>query len=161
APVTSRHQTCMKQMELTDVLFAACREVLPLQQAEIVLEPGEGALADALGDGAFRSRAPRTIFHRMRGGQQVLEYVCPCPALGGLPKSWRFESAKELASAIVVHLDMEGLAVHITRLGEFFMVTKEADRGSAPGPTATSSVTPQPLGGGGALWVPSDPPSPI
>ena len=32
APVTSRHQTCMKQMELTDVLFAACREVLPLQQ---------------------------------------------------------------------------------------------------------------------------------
>ncbi|CAK9040100.1 unnamed protein product, partial [Durusdinium trenchii] len=125
APVTSRHQTCMKQMELTDVLFAACREVLPLQQAEIVLEPGEGALADALGDGAFRSRAPRTIFHRMRGGQQVLEYVCPCPALGGLPKSWRFESAKELASAIVVHLDMEGLAVHITRLGEFFMVTKD------------------------------------
>ena len=34
---------------------------------------------------------------RMRSHGEALSYVCPCPALGGLPKTWSFQSPEALA----------------------------------------------------------------
>ena len=34
---------------------------------------------------------------RMRSHGEALSYVCPCPALGGLPKTWSFQSPEVLA----------------------------------------------------------------
>eukprot|EP00434_Breviolum_minutum_P005569 symbB.v1.2.004912.t1/scaffold263.1/size248082/13 len=110
---------------LNQILLAACQQVLPLEQAQLVMERGEGAVRCRGRD--FQCRAPRTIFHRMRGDGDSVEYVCPCPSLGGWPKRWHFQSPETLACAILEHLEAtEALAdVRATATGEIAILTKE------------------------------------
>eukprot|EP00438_Fugacium_kawagutii_P011685 Skav234586 [mRNA] locus=scaffold313:355749:359169:- [translate_table: standard] len=63
----------------------------------------------------------------MRGRGDVLEYVCPCPALGGVPKPWSFRSAEALATTILEYLEAtDALAeVRATAMGEIAILTKD------------------------------------
>ena len=82
---------------LNEMLFAAFQEVLPLEEAQLILR-GHGVVrCGSCAAGDFECKALRSIFFRMRGDRQQLRYVCACPGLGGLPKSWCFESPKALA----------------------------------------------------------------
>ncbi|CAE7358988.1 unnamed protein product [Symbiodinium natans] len=85
--------------KLDQLLLSACRAVLPLEQAEVVLENGEGVRSAP--EAGFCCRAARTAFHRLRrGAVGPVSYEIPCPALGGLPKRWTFEDSPALARSL-------------------------------------------------------------
>lgn len=117
---------------LDELLLSACEAILPLEQAAVVLEPGEGVrrFGGASGSGGFRCRAARTAFHRLRrGAAGSISYEIPCPALGGLPKRWTFEDAAALAAVLLEHLPetASGLLAHarVNGVGEILFLTKE------------------------------------
>mmetsp|Transcript_57936 Transcript_57936/g.116151 ORF Transcript_57936/g.116151 Transcript_57936/m.116151 type:complete len:418 (+) Transcript_57936:194-1447(+) len=90
--------------KLNDVLHAAAREVLPPEQADAVLEPGEGALpCSQLSRGDYACRLPRTVFHRMRrGGNGKIEYSTTSDF--GVVRTWCFTDPVALAKIILEHL---------------------------------------------------------
>eukprot|EP00439_Symbiodinium_sp_Y106_P066892 s5413_g10.t7 len=119
---------------LDQLLLSACEAILPLEQAAVVLEPGEGVQRFAAGASGgfrgFRCRAARTAFHRLRrGAAGSISYEIPCPALGGLPKRWTFEDASALAEVLLEHLPETASALlahaRVNGAGEMLFLTKE------------------------------------